>query len=95
MNKELLKTFQLQAGGSHYPGINPEMQLAFAKMIVDECIDAVRSTNQTHAYTTFDKGIIETTINKSVKAIEERFQHNAIPITSKSSKITPVNGSRL
>lgn len=95
MNKELLKTFQLQAGGSHYPGINPEMQLAFARMIVDECIDAVRSTNQNHAYTTFDKGMIQSTIDKSVKAIEERFQHNAVQVASKSSKITPVGGTGL
>jgi len=39
MNKELLKKFQLEAGGSHYPSINPQMQEQFAKLIVNECID--------------------------------------------------------
>jgi hypothetical protein len=39
MNKELLKKFQLEAGGSHYPSINPQMQEQFAKLIVNECIN--------------------------------------------------------
>jgi hypothetical protein len=34
----ILKNFSLQAGGSHYPSINPNMQEAFAKLIVDKCI---------------------------------------------------------
>jgi hypothetical protein len=45
MNKELLKKLQLQAGGSHYPDINPQIQELFAKLIVEECltqIDTVR-----------------------------------------------------
>jgi hypothetical protein len=33
-----LHNFSLQAGGSHYPTINPQMQEAFANMIVNECI---------------------------------------------------------
>ena len=35
MNKELLKKLQLQAGGSHYPDINPQIQELFAKLIVE------------------------------------------------------------
>ena len=45
MNKELLRKLQLQAGGSHYPDINPQIQELFAKLIVEECltqIDTVR-----------------------------------------------------
>lgn len=38
MNKELLKKFQLEAGGSFYPDINPEMQERFARLIVHECM---------------------------------------------------------
>jgi hypothetical protein len=34
----VLKNFSLQAGGSHYPSINPDMQEAFANMILNECI---------------------------------------------------------
>lgn len=34
----ILHNFSLQAGGSHYPSINPAMQEAFAQMIVQECI---------------------------------------------------------
>ena len=38
MNTEILKKFQLEAGGSFYPGINPKMQERFAELIVKECI---------------------------------------------------------
>ena len=34
----ILHNFSLQAGGSHYPSINPVMQEAFANMIIAECI---------------------------------------------------------
>lgn len=34
----LLHNFSLQAGGSHYPSINPAMQEAFANMIIAECV---------------------------------------------------------
>jgi len=37
MNKELLRKLQLQAGGSHYPDINPQIQEKFAELIVGEC----------------------------------------------------------
>lgn len=41
MNKELLKKLQLQAGGSHYPDINPQIQELFAKLIVQECLEQI------------------------------------------------------
>ena len=41
MNKELLTRLQLEAGGSHYPSINPEMQERFAELIVKECYVAL------------------------------------------------------
>ena len=39
MNKELLRKLQLQAGGSHYPDINPQIQAKFAELIVRECME--------------------------------------------------------
>jgi hypothetical protein len=41
MNQELLKRLQLEAGGSHYPDINPDLQARFAKLIVQECVEQV------------------------------------------------------
>jgi hypothetical protein len=38
MNK-VLTEMSLQAGGSHYPGINTHLQEAFAKMIVEKCAE--------------------------------------------------------
>jgi hypothetical protein len=78
MNKELIKKFQLQAGGSHYPSINPDMQMLFARQIVEECIDAVRNTDTRHAYTTYDKGLIDATVQRSIKSIKERFDYNGL-----------------
>ena len=43
MNKKLLKQFQLEAGGSHYPEINPHLQEQFAKLIVQECVKVVEN----------------------------------------------------
>lgn len=95
MDKDLLTKFQLQAGGSHYPSINPEMQLAFAKQIVNECIDAIRTARLRAVYTTHDHDRAMTNIDDCVKAIEERFQHNAPYHTPKPSPNTPLGGSRL
>ena len=78
MNKELLKKLQIQAGGSHYPSINPEMQLSFARQLVEECIDAVRNTDTRHAYTTYDKALIDATIERSIRSIKEKFNHNVV-----------------
>jgi len=41
MNQELLKRLQLEAGGSHYPDINPDLQAKFAELIVRECMEQV------------------------------------------------------
>jgi hypothetical protein len=35
----LLKNFSLHAGGAHYPEINPNLQEAFAKMIIETCAE--------------------------------------------------------
>ena len=42
MNKELLRKLQLQAGGSHYPDINPQIQAKFAELIVAECLQYLK-----------------------------------------------------
>ena len=39
MLNPILHNFSLQAGGSHYPTVNPQMQEAFAKMIIEKCAE--------------------------------------------------------
>ena len=68
MNKELLTKFQLQAGGSHYPGINPQIQEIFARLIVQECIDCIRGAGLTDEVAVrnglgFNDGLAEAVIN--------------------------------
>ncbi len=73
MNKELLKELQLQAGGSHYPDINPHLQEAFARLIVQECIKAVRKSGRQCAFTTHDMGTVECTLAKCEESIIKHF----------------------
>lgn len=72
MNK-LLKELSLQAGGAHYPEINPQLQSAFAKMIIKECIKAVQRTDRGLARTSYDHSVVEGTIQQSIKSINEHF----------------------
>ena len=68
-----LKEIALQAGGSHYPDVGGETLERFARLLIAECIDAVKNTPKTAAYTTFDLGVVEGTIANSMKSIEQRF----------------------
>ena len=86
MNKELLKEFQLQAGGSHYPDINPKMQEAFARMIVQECIRTVDQADvRTLVKTTFDRSQADGVLHFVKQSIIDRFQleKNEIPSNQK------------
>ncbi len=71
MNKKL-KELSLQAGGSHYPGINTAMQEKFAELIINECIEAVKNTKP-HALTTYDRDIVQSTIDRCVDSIQKHF----------------------
>lgn len=43
----------------------------FFKLVVYKCVEAVEHTNTTHAYTTYDMGVIQGTIERSIKQIYE------------------------
>ena len=74
MNKKLLEEFQLQAGGSHYPKINPDLQAAFAKEIVKYCIDLVENAPMQHiVYTTYQADFARGVKEHIVKEIKEKF----------------------
>lgn len=48
----ILHNFSLQAGGSHYPTINPAMQEAFAEMIIERCAE-LASQPSSHPYNSY------------------------------------------
>jgi hypothetical protein len=74
MNKKLLEEFQLQAGGSHYPTINPDLQAAFAKEIVKYCINLVENAKlQDMVYTTYQQDYARGVKERIVKEIKEKF----------------------
>jgi 2C-methyl-D-erythritol 2,4-cyclodiphosphate synthase len=70
----VLEEISLQAGGSHYPTINPRMQEAFARIIIAKCVDIVKQAGTHCAHTTFDLGIVECTREEIAAAICEHFQ---------------------
>lgn len=45
MNK-IFKQLSLEAGGSHYPTINPDLQQRFGELIVKECIQELAKWKQ-------------------------------------------------
>lgn len=94
MNKELLKKLQVLAGGSHYPTINPEIQASFAKLILDECVAAIRDIDKTHCYTTHDLGVVQAGAEAAVKSIEKKFNYHAVPNYEKSDPLSGISRSR-
>ena len=83
MNKEIFKEIALQAGGSHYPEVGGELLEKFSDMLIEKVIEAVENTPTTHAYTTYDKGLIDSTIDKCVQQIRKEFD---IPLIYKAPK---------
>jgi hypothetical protein len=59
----------------HLPN-NPEAQACLNKLcrlIVEECIYATRDADESHAHTTFDKGMIGATKQRCITNIKEKF----------------------
>jgi hypothetical protein len=59
----------------HLP-INPEARQTLerlCRLIVEECIQAVRDADEHHAYTTFDKGQIRATKDRCIMSIQDKF----------------------
>lgn len=71
MDKKIFKEIALQSGGSHYPDVGGATLEKFAELIIEACINAVESSNTHHAYTTYDKGLIDATIAKCAQSIRD------------------------
>ena len=77
MNKKLLKEFQLQAGGAHYPDINPQLQEQFADQIVKYCIDIVENADlQDLVRTSWDKDFSTGVQQRIAQQIKNDFYEN-------------------
>lgn len=78
MNKEILKELALQAGGSHYPEVGGATLEKFAELLLEKVIEVVQTTPTHCAFTTYDLGVVECTLKKTVGAIESKFDipHN-------------------
>ena len=72
MNQELLKRLQLQAGGSHYPDINPQIQQKFAELIVAECMEVFSKDLPDPTSSDYQLGTLNEVVNR-VCAVAEHF----------------------
>jgi len=64
----------LSQAGVHYEVIPKDtVYEKFAELIIKECIDTVDKTNTHHVLTTFDDGLVRTTMAKTKTAIREHF----------------------
>ena len=61
---ELLKNLSLQAGGSHYPTINPQLQKKFAELIVQECCRVLQGEDIRYGGYGYNQGFL----HKKIKA---------------------------
>jgi len=67
----------LQAGGSHYPNVNPTQLEAFANLIIKECLEAVKNADcRDFVLTTFDKGMAASIKARCVTSINKTFDTN-------------------
>jgi len=72
MNQNLLRKLQLEAGGSHYPDINPDCQTRFAELIVRECARLCEHESNDDEYDQYDMG--QSVKAESIKAaIKQHF----------------------
>lgn len=73
MKKEIFKEIALQAGGSHYPEVGGATLEKFGDLLIEHVIKTIEETPTTHAYTTYDKGLIDATIDKCAARVREEF----------------------
>ena len=53
--------------------ISQDNLVILSENIVNECIEAVKNTDLRHAYTTYDRSLIEATVERSVQSIKDKF----------------------
>lgn len=61
MKKEIQQRLSLEAGGAHYPDINPKMQQAFGDLVIDETLYVIDMLPK------------ESTLDDAVRAIRNHF----------------------
>ena len=71
---EKFKRLALEAGGSTYPEVGGKNLERFAELLIQECIDVVKTTPMHCAMTSFQEGIVKCTISESVKTLKEHFE---------------------
>lgn len=74
MKNKKFEELALATGGSHYPNVGGDLLEQFGRMVVEECIEAVKNTPKQCAFTTRDVDIVECTVEKAIEEIQKRFK---------------------
>lgn len=71
--KEIYHNIALQVGGSHYPTVGGDLLEKFGDALVKEVLQTIDNSPKHCAITTFDKGMVDCTIQEMTKKIKDRF----------------------
>ena len=77
-----LYDISLQAGGAHYPVINPELQINFARILIQQCIDEAHRRGRSIVNT------YGTTIHRSVCTRPPSSEKKSVPVAQLSTRST-------
>lgn len=73
--KKVFEEIALQVGGSHYPDVGGVLLEKFGEMVVQRCIDIIKSGDyRDSTFTTFDQGFNPRIIQQCIAHIKESFK---------------------
>lgn len=73
MNEKLKQLIEQVGTDSSGKWMRIDQAEKLVRLVLEESLSAIDNTDKRHAYTTFDKGLIESTIGKSKQAVKEHF----------------------
>lgn len=73
MNEKLKQLIEQVGTDSSGKWMRIDQAEKLVRLVLEEALSAIDNTDKRHAYTTFDKGLIESTIGKSKQALKEHF----------------------
>lgn len=73
--KKIFEEMALQVGGSHYPEVGGELLQKFGEMVVQRCIDIIRSGDyRDSTFTTYDQTFNPRIIEQCITNIKNSFK---------------------
>ena len=72
--KKVFEEIALQVGGSHYPTVGGELLEKFGELVVQRCIDAIKSEDfRSVTFTTYDADMNPKLVEECLRRIRSAF----------------------